>query len=130
MNARLVLLLTRDRHFENQLSEALLKSGGSVVLVARNVGDALQIVCARGREVDLAVIDFDESCHGMTLLSAINTCREGLPIVVVTSTDAYHAAALAYANGASACLAKPISCDELGITIQELDQPKLELAAA
>src|ERR1700694_3087977 len=104
MNARLVLLLTHDRQFEKQLTEALLETGGSVVLVARKVGDALQIVCARGHELDLAVIDFDEGCHGMTLLSAIDMCRHQLPIVVIASTDAYHTAALAYANGA-ACLA-------------------------
>ncbi len=129
MNSRLVLLLTRDRNFERLLAEALLNNGAAV-LIARNVGDALQIVCARGREFDFAVIDFDDGCHGMTLLSAINTCRPELPIIVVTSSDAYHAAALAYANGAAACLAKPISAAELGIVIRELGEPKLELEAA
>ena len=129
MNSRLVLLLTRDRNFERLLAEALLNNG-AVVLIARNVGDALQIVCARGREFDFAVIDFDDGCHGMTLLSAINTCRPELPIIVVTSGDAYHPAALAYANGAAACLAKPISAAELGIVIRELGEPKLELEAA
>ena len=129
MNSRLVLLLTRDRNFERLLAEALLNNG-AVVLIARNVGDALQIVCARGREFDFAVIDFDDGCHGMTLLGAINTCRPELPIIVVTSSDADHAAALAYANGAAACLAKPISAAELGIVIRELGEPKLELEAA
>lgn len=126
MNSRLVLLLTRDRNFERLLAEALLNNG-AVVLIARNVSDALQVVCARGREFDFAVIDFDDGCHGMTLLSAVNMCRPELPIIVVTSGDAYHAAALAYANGAAACLAKPISAAELGIVIRELGEPKLEL---
>ncbi len=129
MNSRLVLLLTHDRNFERLLAEALLDHG-AVMLIARNVGDALQIVCARGREFDFAVIDFDDGCHGMTLLSAINTCRPELPIIVVTSGDAYHAAALAYANGAAVCLAKPISAAELEIVIRELGEPKLELEAA
>ena len=129
MNSRLVLLLTRDHNFERLLAEALLHHG-AVMLIARNVGDALQIVCARGRELDFAVIDFDDGCHGMTLLSAVNTCRPELPIIVVTSGDAYHAAALAYANGAAACLAKPISAAELEIVIRELGEPKLELEAA
>ena len=130
MNTRLVLLLTRDREFEKLLAEAVLKTGVAVILVARNIGDALQMVCARGRELDFAVIDFDDGCHGMTLLSALDTCRADLPVVVVTSSDAYHAAAIAYANGVAACLAKPISGAELEIVIRELREPKLELTAA
>ena len=129
MKSRLVFLLTRDRNFERLLTAAR-PSNGAVVLIARNVGDALQIVCARSREFDFAVIDFDDGCHGMTLLGAINTCRPELPIIVVTSGDAYHAAALAYANGAAACLAKPISAAELGIVIRKLGTPKLQLEAA
>lgn len=129
MNTRLVLLLTRDREFEKVLAEAL-RAGGAIILVARNATKALQIICARGRELDVAVIDFDRGCRGMTLLGALSTCREDLPVVVVTSSDTYHAAAVAYANSAAACLAKPISASELEIVIRELHKPKLELAAA
>lgn len=127
MNAHLVLLLTRYRDFEKLLTEALRESDATV-LVTRNVGDALQIVCTRGAELDFAVIDRDD-CHGLTLLSAINACRHELPIVVMTSGEAYHCAALAYANGAALCLAKPITSVELKLAIQELRRPKLELAA-
>jgi DNA-binding NtrC family response regulator len=128
MNAHPVLLLTRDRKFEKLLREALRESGATI-LSARDVGDALQIVCTRGAELDLAVIDRDD-CHGMTLLSAINACQHELPIVVVTSSDAYHCAALAYANGAAACVAKPITATELALAIHDLRAPKLELADA
>ena len=95
-----------------------------------NMNDALQLICSRGIELDLAVIDFDDGCHGMTLLHAIQTCRQELAIVVVTSSDTYHAAATAFANGVKACLAKPISAAELKIVIEELAEPKLQLAAA
>jgi DNA-binding NtrC family response regulator len=128
MNARLVLLLTHDPQFEKLLIEALAEPSATV-LVAQSVGDALQIVCTRSNELDLAVIDRDD-CHGMTLLSAINACRHELPIVVMTSSDAYHCAALAYANGAAACLAKPVTATELSCAIRELRQPKLQLTAA
>lgn len=129
MNARPILLLTRDREFENVLTEAVLATGAGVLLVARTVGDALQIVCTRGRELDFAVMDFDDGCHGMTLVRALDTCRPGLPVIVVTSQDVYHAAAVAYANGVAACLAKPIGASDLGIVIRELRNPKLELEA-
>ena len=128
MNARPVLLLTRDDEFEKLLKEALSESGAAI-LVARNVDDALQIVCTRGAELDLAVIDRDD-CYGINLLSAINACQHNLPIVVVTSGDTYHCAALAYANGAAACLAKPVTATELETVIRQLREAKLELTAA
>jgi DNA-binding NtrC family response regulator len=128
MNAHPVLLLTRDREFEKLLREALSESGATL-LVARNVGDALQIVCTRGAELDLAVIDRGD-CHGINLLSAIKACQHELPIVVMTSSDTYHCAALAYANGAAACLAKPTTATELRLAIHGLRAPKLELAVA
>jgi DNA-binding NtrC family response regulator len=126
MNAHLALLLTQDRDFEELLTETLRESGATI-LVARDVDHALQIVCSRGAELNLAVIDRDD-CHGITLLSAIHACRHDLPVIVVTSRDAYHCAALAYANGATVCLAKPITSDELALVIHELREPKLELA--
>jgi DNA-binding NtrC family response regulator len=123
-NAQLVLVLTRDRSFERMLSEALRDA---VVLKARDASEVLQIISGRGGELDLAVIDFDQGCHGMTLLSAIKSCFEKLPIVVVVSSDTYHAAALAYANGAAACVAKPVTGAELEIVLQQLREPKLKL---
>jgi DNA-binding NtrC family response regulator len=127
MNAHPVLLLTRDRESEKLLREMLSES--APILIARTVDDALQIVCTRGAELDFAVIDRDD-CHGMTLHSAINACQHELPIVVVTSSDAYHCAALAYANGAAACFAKPITATKLELAIADLRAQKLELAVA
>ncbi len=129
MNGRLVLPPTRDRAFENLLAGALGKNG-SAVLFTRNVAEALQIIRSRLRDLDLAVIDLDHDCRGMTLLSAINTCRPELRIMMIASSDIYRAATLSYANGAAACLAKPISAAVLETVIGKLDKPKLKLAAA
>jgi DNA-binding NtrC family response regulator len=129
MNVRLVLLLTRDRAFEDLLAGALQKSE-SAVLFTRNVAEALQIACSRIRDLDLVVIDLDGGCHGMTLLSAMNTWRPELRMLVTASSDTYRVATLAYANGAAACLAKPISTNELEIVIGKLGTSKPRLAAA
>jgi DNA-binding NtrC family response regulator len=99
MKPRLVLLYTHDRNFDRVLSEALFGTD-AIVLIARSVGDALQVISSRGRELDLAVMDFDGGCRGMTLLSAVHTCHQQLPVLVTTSKDAEHATAVAYANGA------------------------------
>lgn len=128
MNTRFILLLTRDARFQILLSEALC-AGGAIVRVVRNVGEALGVVCERA-PLNLAVIDFDDGCHGMTLLSALNVCQPNLPVIAVTSSDVYHATALGYANGAAACLAKPISAVELRTVIERVGEPKLQLACA
>lgn len=128
MKSNLILLLTEDIDVENQLEEAAREAGAGMIL-AQDVGEAIQIVRTR-REIDLAIIDFDDGCHGMTLLSALNMFRGDLPIVGVTSTDIDQVAALAYANGAAACLTKPINATELEIVIRALSDRELELQPA
>jgi DNA-binding NtrC family response regulator len=104
----LVLLFTRDDDFARLVCEALFRTD-AVLLIARDVRAGLQIVHERGRELDLAVMDFDDSCRGRTLLSAVHTCYERLPIVVTTSEGAEDTCFLAYANGARSCLKRPLS---------------------
>ena len=129
MNPRFVLLLTQDPGLHILLKQAL-EPDDATILISRNAGEALQIVCDHGKELDLAVIDFAGGCHGMTLLSAVQICQPALPVMVITSSNAYHAAAIAYANGVEACLAKPVTAKELEIVINELAKPKLQLEAA
>jgi len=129
MNRRPVLLLTPDPNFQKLLVEALLKEDLNV-LVTQSVDEALQTVCARSEDLKFVVIDFDDGGYGMTLLRAINSCHRELPIIVVTSSDLKHAAALAYVNGAAVCLAKPITASEIELVLTELRQPKLQLIGA
>jgi CheY-like chemotaxis protein len=129
MKPRLVLLLTRDHAFDQLVSEALF-GAGAIVLIARSVADALQIVCQRGRELDFALMDFDGGGRGMTLLSAVHIFHEQLPILVITSEATKHATAVAYANGARACLTKPVLAAELADTIGKVSEPDTQRAAA
>src|SRR5438093_8784084 len=129
MKSRLALVYTCDDEFESSVRRTL-SGTGTIVLIARTVGDALQIACQRGRELDLAIMTFAEDCHGMTLLSAIHDCYEQLPTLVVVERDSGHASALAYANGACVCLSKPVSLVELTNAIAALQPPARQLAVA
>jgi DNA-binding NtrC family response regulator len=130
MKGRQALLFTSDIEFESVVRQALLGTD-TIFLVARTVSDALQIACQRGHELDLAIMTFGEDCHGMTLLSAIHGCYEQLPTLVVVDKDsAGHASALAYANGAYACLSKPVSPAELTNAIAALQPTARQLAVA
>ena len=126
MKIRLALLLTHDPDFEKVVTETLA-DGGAKILVRRDVDHALETGCSRASQFDVVIIDRSD-CHAITLLSALRTCRHDLPVVVITSGDRSHCAALAYENGATACLAKPISVGELKLALRSLSESKLELA--
>jgi len=127
--ARLVLLCTRDDDFKTVVRQALWDTG-TVLLTARTVEEALQIVCRRKRELDVAIMAFNEDCRGMTLLDAIHGCCEQLPTLVVFDKDTEQARALAYANGARFCLSKPVSPVQLANAIADLELAAPQLAVA
>jgi DNA-binding NtrC family response regulator len=129
MKPSVILLFTRDRSFDQVVTNALCETT-AVVLIARNVADALQIVCQRGRELACALMDFDEGCRGMTLLSAVHTCYPRLPILVTTWKDANHVNAVVYANGARVCFNKPMPAAHLTNVVTDLQQTRAQLAAA
>jgi DNA-binding NtrC family response regulator len=124
MNTPVILLLTNDNGLEDSVADSLSEIGG-VSHLTRDPGDALEIVCGV-HDLDLAVIDFEHGPHGMTLLSAISTLREDLPVIVITRDDEEHVEELAYANGAMACFSKQAVATRLANTIRELCKPRLE----
>lgn len=128
MNIRFALLLTRDPSFEKTVAEAL-KETTAEILATHDVNHALEMGCRRAADLDLAIVDRSD-CHAITLLSALRACRHELPVVVVTAEDSCHCAALAYANGATACIAKPITVTELKLFLDQMCKPKPELAVA
>jgi DNA-binding NtrC family response regulator len=129
MKSRLIFLFTRDGDFARSVREAV-SGTDAVVLIARDVRDGLQIVWQRGGELDFAVMDFDDGCRGMTLLSAVHTCYEQLPIVVTTPEKAEHASFLAYANGARTSLKKPLSAASFAKAIADVTAPRHQPVAA
>ena len=86
MKGRQALLFTFDAEVESMVRQALLGTDISL-LIARTVGEALQIACQQGRELDFAIMAFSEDCHGMTLLSAIHGCYDQLPTLVVVEEN-------------------------------------------
>jgi hypothetical protein len=80
MKSGLVLLLTRDLELEQEAAMAAAASGARLML-AGTVGEALEIIDERGRELDLVVIDFDNGTRGTALLSALSMSPADLPFV-------------------------------------------------
>ena len=124
MQSVVVLLLARDPEVKRQAAIAAAASGVSLTMV-QTVGEALQTVCARRRELDLVVIDFDQGIRGMTLLSALSMLRADLPILALTSTDGDHSSVVTCGNKAAFCLTKPINYAEFEIVIRALGDAPL-----
>jgi DNA-binding NtrC family response regulator len=128
MKTPVMLLLTNDNELEDLVADALSEIGG-ISHLTRDAGDALEIICSVN-DLDLAIIDFEHGPHGMTLLSAISTLREDLPVIVITCDDEQHVEALAYANGAAACFSKQAVATQLANAIRKLCNSKIEQAFA
>lgn len=126
MTTTLMLLVTTDSELENLVADVLLQIGG-VSHLAHEPGQALQTVCGV-HDLNVAIIDFENGPHGMTLLSTIGMLREDLPIIVITRDDERHVEALAYANGARACFPKSVSTTQLASAIRESQRSKPALA--
>jgi CheY-like chemotaxis protein len=124
MKTPVILLLTNDNGLEDLVADALSEVGG-VSHLTRDAGEALDTICGV-RDLDLAIIDFEHGPHGMTLLNAISTLREDLPVIVISRDDEEHVEELAYANGATACLSKQAVATQLGNRIRQLCTSRLE----
>ena len=124
-----VLLLTSDRQLRDLLSEAIAEIG-AVADVAPDVGDALEKVCGRIQQIDVALIDFQHAAHGMRLLNAVKSCRAGLPVIALIEHGDKQIEALAYATGATRCLPKPLTKSVLTTAMHGLLQSRAYPMAA
>lgn len=100
------------------MAEALLETGGLTHL-AQSPDDALQLADTLGQDLDLAVIDCEHRPHGLALVGVLNSRREAFPVIVLTGSGGKYIEALAYANGATLCLSKPVSAMQLAEAMAE-----------
>ena len=129
VKAPVIVLLTSDAALENVVADALVATGG-ISHLTRNAGDVLKIVCGTGRDLDLAVIDFEHGPHGMTLLKVIDACRKDFPVIVIMHEDQQHVEPLAHANGAVECFSKPVSVKQLADAMKQCHRSQHQLAIA
>jgi FixJ family two-component response regulator len=118
MKTPVVIFLTSDPGVEECMAQVRLDTGGHSYL-AQSASDVLDRICPTGRDLDLALIDCEHSPHGLTLVGAINRLREVVPVIVLTGPGDKYIEALAYANGATVCLRKPVSATQLAEAMKQ-----------
>jgi len=124
MKTPVMLLLTNDNELEDLVASALLEIGG-ISHLTRDANDALDLICGVD-DLDAVIVDFEHGPHGMTLLRAISALRENIPVIVITRDDEEHVEALAYANGAMACLSKQAVATQLASMTRQLCNSSLK----
>ena len=131
MKTPVMALLTNDHNLEECVAQVLLKTGGLSHL-AHNASEVLDLIgTTTGQDLDIAVIDCEHGPHGLTLVGAISRLREAFPVIVLTGPGDEYIEALAYANGAMVCLAKPVSATQLAEAMKQCrwSQPQLATVA-
>ena len=114
-----VLLFTSNHELRALFRDAVAEIGAAAD-VASDVGEALERVCGRLQQIDMALIDFQHAAHGMMLLNAVKSCRANLPVIALIEPGEKQIQALAYATGATQCLPKPLTKHVLTTAIHNL----------
>ena len=131
MKTPAMTLLTNDQSVEECVDQALLETGGLSHL-AQSASEVLDLIGTTGKDLDLAVIDCEHAPHGLTLVGAIRKRREAFPVIVLTGPGEKYIEALAYANGATVCLSKPVSATQFAEAMKQCrrSQPQPAIVAS
>ena len=130
MKTPVITLLTNDQSVEECVAQVLLETGGLSHL-AHSASEVLDLIGTTGQDLDLAVIDCEHGPHGLTLVGTIKRRRPAFPVIVLTGPGEKHIEALAYANGATVCLSKPVSATQLAEAMKQCrrSQPQPAIVA-
>lgn len=115
MKPRLILLFTADADVQERIEDAIHGSS-AVLLVARNLRDALEIILAKGGALDCAIVDIDQEFSGITLLGGIEACRDPV-LVIVIAAKAEHAKFVTNRDKAMRFLKKPLPAGDLAAAL-------------
>lgn len=127
MKTPVISLLTNDQSVEECVAQVLWEIGGLSHL-ARSASEALDLIDTIGQDLDLAVIDCEHRPHGLTLVGAIKRRCEAVPVIVLTGAGEKHIKSLAYANGATVCLSKPVLATQFAEAMKQCRRSQPELA--
>jgi CheY-like chemotaxis protein len=128
MKRPIMTLLTNDQSVEECATKVFLEMGG-LSQVALSASDVLGLICGTGQDMDLAVIDCEHGPYGLTLVGAISRRPEAIPVIVITGPGEEYIEALAYANGATVCLSKPVSAPQLAEAMKQCLRSQPQLAS-
>jgi DNA-binding NtrC family response regulator len=113
-----VLIVDDDPGMLRALEKVLAGEGANVTCAAW-AGDAIEILTARGKRVDLVITDLRMPIlTGMTVVYAIHEVFPGLPVIVLTAYGSADVKRECLRQGAVAFLEKPLDTSQLLTAIE------------
>ena len=119
MKPNLILLVDADGDSLGSLLEAAARTGHGV-RVARTSREAFEILETELRHLDVVVVDVDPGAHGLALLEAVSGCHNKPPLLVLSGFEQAYMDPVAQRHGATACLCKPFSIDQLRLALERV----------
>ena len=122
----LSVLVAEDNNYSRELVSRLARElGATQVHDAANGAEALSLLSAEARDVDLVISDFNMPVvHGLQLLKAVRTAQRyfsrALPFAMLTSYSDKNLIDLAVALDVNAFLIKPVSKNGLGSRLAKM----------
>jgi DNA-binding response OmpR family regulator len=87
---------------------------------ARSSRQAFEILSEGLGDIDLVIIDVDPGLHALSMLEALSYMKSAPPVIVVTSLEETEMKPIACRHGATACIGKPFTSNELAALIAEI----------
>ena len=113
-------LVVDDEPAVRALATRILRSGGIVVVEARDGAEAAELFRRRGGEIDLVLLDVSvPRVGGLEALERLRELRPTLPIVVMSGFASRSLPASVLAHPATRYLPKPFGARELLSTVHQ-----------
>ncbi len=119
MRNQVVLLVDQDASVAEAIALGL-GSGHFSFLFAQDFQEAVRVLGEHGKELSLVITDIEPRGPGLALLVAIKTCRQDLPVIVLTSVADPSLSHEARRRGAARLLRQPIDFAELRTVIRSI----------
>jgi DNA-binding NtrC family response regulator len=127
LSGKCILVIDDEPAMLRALSR-VLSGEGATAICASWVGDGMDVLTKRDRQVDLVITDLRMPfVTGMTVLYAIQEIFPKLPVIVLTAFGSPEVRAACREEGAFAFLEKPLDSEELLQVVREalgLEAPK------
>jgi DNA-binding NtrC family response regulator len=109
--------------------DKVLSGEGAIVICADCAGDAMEILTARQKRIDLVITDLRMPfVTGLTVLYAIHEIFPALPVIVLTAFGSPDVKAECLSQGAAAILEKPLDTPQLLAAIEDALAPRRPIA--
>jgi DNA-binding NtrC family response regulator len=114
-----ILIVDDDRHMRSVCSRALSREGW-IVFSAESGDEGIKKIRSGGERIDVVLLDqLMPGMSGMEVLAQIRSINPDMRVIIITGSATEESAAELIRNGASDCLPKPFTPEELRTAVKK-----------